>query len=355
MSLLDDPKSIEECDKSGMIDLLRSFPDQCRDARSIGIAFKVPAYLKTGFRNIVCSGLGGSVIGPEMLKSYLWQESRIPIFVNRNYLLPGFVDRHTLVIISSYSGNTEETISAYKDAGKRKARIVLVTSGGILKKAALKEGVNVITIPSGIQPRCAVGYSFFTILALLCKVGIVRDRAHDIEETISVLRLIEKNRIGPDVPEKMNIAKQIASDLYDRFPVIYASQDRLDCIAARWRGQLAENAKSLSSAGSLPEMNHNEIAGWQNPENLLKNFTAVMLKDAGDHARILKRIDVTSAILRKEGFRVIEVSSVGRSSLARMFSLLYTGDFVSFYLAILNRNDPTPVDRIAFIKKNISR
>ena len=354
MILLDDPRSIKKYDRSDMLDVIGSFPGQCREAEKIGSAFSIPRGYRIPYRNIVCTGLGGSAIGSDILRSYLFPELKIPIFVNRNYLLPAFVDEHTLVIASSYSGETEETLSAYRDAKKRRAKVAAVTSGGRLRSMADRDGVPVIKIPEGIPPRCATGYMFFSALAILTKAEILKARPGETGETIKVLESMERSKLGFRVTGKKNIAKAIAKAIYGKYPVIYASQDYMDCAVTRWRGELAENSKTLSSGNLFPELNHNEIVGFENPGNLLKRAVVIMLEDSHDHPRISRRMKITKGLLNEEGIEVIEVPSSGNSRLARIFSLVYTGDFVSFYLAMLNRTDPTPVARIAYLKKELA-
>ncbi|MFH0763996.1 MAG: bifunctional phosphoglucose/phosphomannose isomerase [Candidatus Omnitrophota bacterium] len=355
MTNLDDLKEIKKYDRSDMLGTIESFPAQCRSAKKIGYGFDIPASFKIRYKNIVSTGLGGSAIGSDIARSYIADDSKTPVFVNRNYRLPGFVDGETLVIASSYSGNTEETISAYKDAKAKGAKIIAITSGGELRKLASDDGYPVLIIPGGLQPRCALGYSFFPLLAVLSKIGVVKDRAEDIDEAIENLNSLKVKSLGANVPEKKNIAKRTARLLYNKFPVVYAGQDHIDCVVTRWRGSLSENAKVLSSGHVIPEMNHNEIVGWEHPEKLLKDFIAVILRDSADFPRIAKRMDITKKILAKAGIKAIEVNSFGGSLLARIFSLIYIGDFVSFYLAILNKRDPTPVERIAYLKKELAK
>jgi glucose/mannose-6-phosphate isomerase len=352
---LDDPNQLERYDSLGMLGTIEAFPEQCAHAVEIGREFDPPSHYRFPYSNIVCAGIGGSAIAFDVLRCYLAQELRMPFFVNRNYILPSYVDRRTLVIITSYSGNTEEMISAYRDARKKKARILVVTSGGILRKLADKDRVSVIQVPAGMQPRCATGYLFFPVLIFLAKVGAVRSKAADISDTIKALDGIRRCEAGRRVPAKNNIAKNIAKLLNRRFPVIYASQDYLECAAARWRGELAENAKTLSSVNCLPEMNHNEIAGWKNPKKVLRDFVVVALNDELDHPRIIKRMGITEKILVKEGVQVVRVPSFGSSKLARIFSLLYIADFVSFYLAVLIGVDPSPIDHITYLKKALKK
>lgn len=354
-SILDDLKTIKKYDQSDMLGTIESFSTQCRAAKKIGDGFDLPASFKIQYKNIVTTGLGGSAIGSDIARSYIADDSKTPIFVNRNYRLPGFVDKDTLVVASSYSGNTEETISAYKDAKSKGAKIIAITSGGELNKLAADDGYPVLAIPGGLQPRCALGYSFFPLLTVLSKIGLVKDQAEDIDETIEVLDSLKAKSLGASVPEKKNIAKNIARSLYDKFPVIYSGQDHIDCVMTRWRGELNENSKVLSSGHVLPEMNHNEIVGWEDPAKLLKDFIVVILRDSADFPRVAKRIDITKKILGKAGIKVIEVNSFGSPLLARIFSLIYIGDFVSFYLAILNKRDPTPVERIVYLKKELAK
>ena len=355
MKILDDGKVIKKYDKSDILGLIESFPEQCRAAKEIGEKFDVPSSLKSRYRNIVCTGLGGSAIGADILRSYVADEADTPISVNRNYTLPGFIDGESLVVVSSYSGNTEETLSSYEDAKDKRARILAITSGGELKAKADKDGYPVILIPKALPPRCALGYSFLPLVVVLSKLGVVKDKSNDIDEMIRVLEKLKDGRLGHKVTGAKNTAKEIAGSLYLKYPVIYGGQDRIDCVVTRWRGQLAENSKTLASSHLFPEMNHNEIVGWENPKKLLKSFVVVMLRDRDDHPRTAKRMDITKKIIKDEGVEVIEVNSIGDGTLARIFSLIYTGDFVSFYLAILNKRDPTPVERVTYLKRELAK
>jgi len=352
---LDDSKVIKIYDKSGMLEVIETFPRQCSDAAGIGGSFGLVSSFIRDYKNIVCTGLGGSAIGSDIARSYIADRSKTPLFVNRNYALPGFVNSDSLVIASSYSGNTEETLSAYADAKKKNAKIIVISSGGELTRIASEDGFPVLKIPAGLQPRCALGYSFFPLIIILSKIKAIEDESGNIDDAITVLESLRDKSIGFKIPEDKNIAKKIAKSLYGRFPVIYAGQDHIDCVVTRWRGEISENSKTLSSGHVLPEMNHNEIVGWENPAKLLKDFTVVILRDSDDNPRVAKRMDITKKILAKADIKVTEVNSLGSSLLARMLSLIYTGDFVSFYLAILNKCDPTPVERITYLKKELAK
>lgn len=354
MGNTDSLKEIARYDISNMRALIESFPSQCAEARRIGEIFALPERYKRAYRAIVCTGLGGSAIGADLVRSYIADEAAVPLVVNRNYTLPRFVDSSSLVIAASYSGNTEETLAAYRDARAKGAAIISVTSGGELRSLAERDGFPFLTIPAGFPPRCALGYSFFPLLILLTQLGVIKDQAKEIDATIALLKKVYAGELGCAVPERKNIAKKIAGELYRKYPVIYGGQDHIDAVVTRWRGQLAENAKTLSSTHLFPEMNHNEIMGWEYPAKLLKDFVAVILKDAADHPRVAKRMAVTATILKRARVKVITVPSKKGPLLARTFSLIGIGDFVSFYLAILNKRDPTPVERITYLKKELA-
>lgn len=346
MTIPKDLKAARKYDRSNMLGLVESFPEQCALAKKIGDEFLLPASFKFRYKNIVATGLGGSGIGADIARSYIIDELSVPFIVNRDYLLPAFVNEESLVVVISYSGNTEETLSAYKDAKAKRSKVVVITSGGQLKKIADRDGFPVLSIPSGIPPRAAVGYSSLTLIILLSKAGLVEDKSRYIDEMIEVLGSLK---------DKNNMAKDIARFIYRRYPVIYGSQRHTDAVVTRWRGQIAENSKTLSSSQLFPELTHNEIVGWDNPKRVLKNTVVIMLKDRDDHPAVSKRMEITKKILKGLKVKVIEVSSEGRGLLARIFSLVYIGDLVSYYLALFNRCDPTPVERIAYFKKELAK
>lgn len=351
---LDAAKIIKKYDRSDMLGLMEALPSQCADAKAIGAGFRPPRQFRPSCANVVCTGLGGSAIGADLVRSYVADEIGVPLLVNRNYTLPDFAGNQTLVIASSYSGNTEETISSYQDARRRKTEVIVITSGGKLKTMAEDDNNPVLAIPQGLPPRAALGYSSISLLMVLSKIGLVGDKSHAIDEAIEVMKDLRDEEIGPAVPKTRNPAKQIAAELAGRFPVIYGGHDHTDAVVTRWKGQLSENAKTLSSGHVFPELTHNEIVGWRNPKEILRNFIAVILRDSGDHPRNSRRMDITKKILQREKVKVIEVFSSGTGLLARIFSLVYIGDFVSFYLTMLNREDPTPVKRITYLKEELA-
>lgn len=299
------------------------------------------------------TGLGGSAIGADLVRSYLYFESKIPILVSRDYEIPAFVDSSTLVFAASYSGNTEETLCAYKEASKRGATIIAVSSGGKLKELAKGDNITFIGLPQGIPPRCAFGYQSIIPLVILGRLGLIKGQGAYINRAIRVLEELKDNSLSPKAAQKDNIAKAIAAKLHNKFTVIYSPSVHFDFCSIRMRAQIAENSKALASSHVFPEMNHNEIVGWVSPKKLFKDFAVVMLRDKGAHPRVSLRMDITHDILKKEGIKVIEIWSRGDELLSRIFSLVYTGDFISYYLAILYGIDPTPVDRVTYLKEQL--
>lgn len=346
-------KTIKELDKSDMLGLLLDFPLQCKVAIDIAGHTRI-LFERKDFTKIVFAGLGGSAVGCDLVRSYLYFESKIPIMVLREYDLPAYVDSSTLVFVSSYSGNTEETLSAYGCAKEKGSCLIAISSGGTLKEYALKDNVTFVEIPKGLPPRCALGYLSIILLCILAKLGLINDVSPYVTSVVRVLEEL-RNMLNPNVGQKDNIAKYIAYKLVNKFTVIYAASIHFDVCATRFRSQLNENSKALASSHLFPEMNHNEIVGWQNPKKLFKNFVVVVLRDKDTHPRVAKRMDITRDMLKKEDVKLIEIWARGEDLLSRIFSLIYISDFISYYLAILYGINPTPVDRVTYLKKQLKR
>ncbi len=354
MNALDDLDSIKKIDKSNMLDLILKFPEQCTHAFELGKKFSVPSGDYNGFNHIVFSGLGGSAIGADLIRSYLIDELKIPVYVSRDYTIPAFAGKDTLFFACSYSGDTEETLASYEEAKRRGAKMVAISSGGKLETAAKSDGIPFVSIPKGYPPRTALGYAFFPWLVVLAKFGLISDKTDDIKEAISVMGDLRHRILGPDIKGKVNIAKNLANDLNGKYVIIYSAGKHLDAVITRWRGQIEENSKTLASTHVFPEMNHNETVGWENPKRLLKDFVVLILRDKSEHPRVARRIEITKSIIEKKS-PVIEIRSNGNGLLSRMFYLIYTGDFTSYYLAILNDIDPTPVEMVTYLKKELSK
>ena len=317
-------------DSQNMLQTIKNFPAQCKEALSLPRGLSVPGEIK----NIIVLGMGGSAIGGDLLRICM-HDSPVPVYVNRDYKVPDFVNDKTLVFAVSYSGNTEETLAAYRDAYTKKAKIIAITSGGELGD----EFDQVIKIPSGLQPRAALGYLFFPMLGILHNMNLVRVKNQDLNEMFELLKKADKF-----TDDGMALSKK----LKDKVPIIYASE-MFGPVAFRWKTQINENSKQPAFYNVFSEMNHNEIAGYQGMD---KKFTVIMIRDKYDHERIKKRMDICRNIM-SDKVEVTEVNTQGSSLLARMFSTIYLGDFVSYHLAIWNRVDPGPVNIIEGMKKKL--
>jgi len=354
MHLLDDISEVKKIDQNGMYDLIYEFPYQFEDALNITERAKLPNWGTNQIKNIVVAGLGGSAIGGDLVRSYLAEKLNIPFFICRNYTLPNFVDESTLVFISSYSGNTEETLSAYDDAQKRRAKILTLSSGGKVKEKSLQNKITWVNIPKGFQPRAALGYSFVPILVMLERLGFVHGEKDQIRKTKEFLSS-NRSKCGMELPVEENPAKRIALELHKKLPIIYASTDHFDAVSTRWKGQICENAKMLAFNNVFPEFNHNELVGWKILSEYRDDLIVVILKDRDDHPRIKTRMEIVKGIIEKENVKAVVVESCGETLLSRIFSLIQLGDFASFYLSILNGEDPTPVKVIDFLKDELAK
>lgn len=348
---LDTVAELSQADPGGMLAVLWNLPEQCQEAWRIGMEAGFERREK--IEQVVVTGLGGSAIGGDLLRVYALEEASVPVLVNRDYRLPAFVGPQTLVFAVSYSGNTEETLSAYQDARARGAFIIAITTGGALAEKAKQDGVPLVLIPGGISPRAATGYLFLPTVALLQRMGILSDSTAGVEETVAVLKDM-RQQLGPQSPESSNPAKQLARRFFNRLPVIYGSSGTTETVAMRWKGQINENSKAAAYFNVFPELNHNEIVGTERPLNLLREMELVFLCDPDDHPRVKARLKITRDLISERVGGITEVYARGESRLARSYSLIYLGDYTSVYLALLYGIDPTPVRLIDALKKRLA-
>jgi glucose/mannose-6-phosphate isomerase len=347
-----DNLEVLQVDRSAMLDLLLDLAAQVQVGERLGQSADLP--LATDVRAVVVTGLGGSGISGDLLRSYLHAECRVPILVNRHYGLPGFVGPETLVCAVSYSGNTEETLSAIDEARARGASIMAVTSGGQLAEVAHAWRIPCVCVTDSLlPPRTTIGYVFTPMLVMLARLGLTADQREFIAETIEVLRELGA-QYRPGIETFRNLPKALARDLHGRFPLIYGVQDFSDVVAYRWRTQFNENSKVLASHQAFPELNHNEVVGWQGLLPSALEPWVVLLRDRQELGRIAQQIDITKAFLQERAAGITEVWSQGQSRLARLFSLLYAGDFTSYYLALLRGVDPKPVEAIDHLKSQLA-
>lgn len=334
-----------------MFDVLSKFGYQLEEAFGIGFEIKPPAVLKD-VNKIIITGLGGSAVGGDLLRSYLQYEIKLPMQINRNYTLPAYADSSTLVIVSSYSGGTEETISAYNDAKSKGCKIICISSGGEITNMAELDGYYVIKIPKGYQPRCALAFSFIPLLMLMVKLEFIKERDTEVKNLITYIK--EKSLQYVTIDAEQNTAINLARHIEGKIPIVYSSADVLDVVNYRWRGQISENSESLAFGNFLPEMNHNEIVGWKKNPEFLRKFVVIYLCDREDNPRIQKRIAITREIIKQYIDAELVIDSEGNTKLERIFDLIYLGDWVSYYLAVLYKADPSEIENINHLKKKLT-
>ena len=349
---LDDPTRFSELDPHGMLGRINELPQQCQAAWTLAQRLELPPAYEA-VRHAVILGMGGSAIGGALLQGLVAEECAVPFTIVRDYTLPAFVrGPDYLVIGCSYSGNTEETLSAFGEALERGTCPVVVTTGGKLAALAQEKGIPLVRFDYRAMPRAALGYSFTLPLGICCRLGLLRDYSADLAETVQMMEEWQVE-IGPDVPTTGNAAKHLAGQIAGRLPVVYGA-GFLVTVANRWKTQFNENSKHWAFFEPLPELNHNAVVGFGIPRTVREQTIVLMLRSSLDHPRVQARWQVTRELLLREGVVAETLQGRGESRLAQMLSLIHFSDYVSFYLAMLNGVDPTPVESIAFLKQRLA-
>ncbi len=345
---LDDAAALAKLDPGGMLSCLRGLPDQCRDAWKTARDLELPNSYQEIDR-VAVLGMGGSAIAGDVWRALLERECAVPVFNVRAYDLPPYVDERTLVIASSFSGDTEEVLSAFGQALDMPAPKIVITTGGQLLAAARANSVPSFTFDYDGEPRAAFGWSLMPLLAIAVSLRLMQSVAADVDEAADVLdALVEE--IAEDVPTKSNPAKRMARDLQGRMPVVYGAGPLIE-VARRWKAQVNESGKSWASFDELPEIHHNAIIGYSFPREIADRTAVVFLESAGlVHERVQLRYSFTKELLARAGVAVHSVETRGVSALAQMLSLVLFGDYVSAYLAFLYGEDPTPTAVIDELK-----
>lgn len=351
-AMLDDSEAIRRKDPGGMLETLEGLPGQCLEALQMGQEVVLPEVGRP--RLVVLAGLGGSAIGGDLVRVLVSRQAGVPVLVVRDYNLPACVDQDALVFLTSYSGNTEETLEAYRQAGDKGAARIVLTTGGRLAELAERDGVLSVRVPGGLPPRSAIGYLSLPALLILARLGLTVFDPEAGAELLEVMGRV-RDELGAGVPVAANRAKSLALKLYGKVPVIYGSCGTTEAAAIRWKGQINENSKSLAFWNLFPELNHNEVVGSEAPPELLRQMAVLILEDPGDHPRIKARIEITAELLGKRVASITRLQGEGDSLLARIFSLIYLGDFTSVYLALLYNIDPRPVRVIDHLKQELAR
>ena len=348
---LDDLLIYQQLDTSGILDCLREFPEQCGLAWEKVLKFDLPREY-TRIDKVLILGMGGSAIGGAMVRRLALSESKVPVWIHRDYGLPLFVDDGTLVIASSYSGNTEETLHAFIESLKTPAKKLVLTTGGKLKHLADGEGIPVLVIDYQASPRAAFPHSFISLVGIFQKLGLLRDKSADLREALQILGKLTRD-FTETTPLGSNPAKQLATKLWGHVTVVYGA-GILSEVAQRWKSQINENSKAWAFFEVFPELNHNAVAGYEFPSQAREEILVLFLRSSLLHPRNLLRYEATAKLLAKAGVIYELVEAAGKTTLAQMMSLVLLGDYLSFYLAILNRTDPTPVDAIDFVKRYLA-
>jgi glucose/mannose-6-phosphate isomerase len=337
-------ETIAAIDKSRELDDILGMPDQLRDALWRVESARLESYDTPG--GLVVAGMGGSAIGGALARTVLGDRASRPIVLARGYALPAWTTPDTTVLCSSYSGNTEETLAVFEAAGALGARRVVATTGGKLAESARADGVPVIPIPGGFQPRAAVSYSLVVALEVAASCGAGEHLHSEIDVAAARAELLVAEW-GPDGADDA-LPKTLARKLHGTIPQI-AGAGLTAPIAYRWKSQINENAKTPAFWHELPELDHNEIVGWEGASELGR-FSAVFLDDSDLHPRVRQRLELTRGLIAGNAAGTYRIESVGETPTERLVSLVLLGDLVSLYLAILRGVDPTPVPAIENLK-----
>ncbi len=347
-----DATSVARCDPGGMWRHVAAWPAQWAEQRATLAAHPWPELDPRAFDQLAVGGLGGSAIAGDVAYGVAQDEFPLPWRVVRDYRWPGSVGPRTLCLLSSYSGDTEETLALYREARERGATTLALASGGRLAAWARRDGVPLVPLPPGLPPRAALGYSLASVLALLRALGWRGAEEAALDETAALLEEGTR-RFGPDAPEESNPAKQWARELAHRVVVVVAPARPLAGVGLRWKGQINENAKQLAYAADLPEMNHNEIVAWNREAVGRLPAAVVVLRDRDEHPRVGRRAELVRELLEAEGVPYREVASRGEGRLCRLVSLVQFGDWVSLYLAVAAGADPMRLEKIDRLKERM--
>jgi glucose/mannose-6-phosphate isomerase len=351
--MLNELEEIKNVDKNNMIGIYLELPEHIEDAIKIAEDSEIDSSIldSPDLANIIITGMGGSAIGGDVLNSWFFDKLSIPLIINRDYSIPSFAGKNTLLIGVSYSGNTQETLDAIAEGLDRNCKIVCITSGGKLENFCIEYNLSMIKIPKGLPPRSATGYLLVPLAVILERLKLV-DATSEIRESVPALKEL-KEEIKPEIPMDENYAKDIALEIKDTFPMIYA-YGFLEPIARRWKTQFNENSKIISGFGGFPENSHNDIVGWAEDEDYVKQqFSIIYLRSKDEPPKVSAQIEYTKKV--QEGYvnGIFELKAPEGSRLYQMLYLMYLGDFVSLYLAVLRGVDPMPIEAIDEMKEAI--
>ena len=351
---LDDLNELARLDSEDVLGAVERFADQCREGWEIGRA-TTGLPLAEGIDSIVVLGMGGSGVSGDVIKTIVEPRLPIPFRVIKSYgPLPEWIGRNTMVFAVSYSGSTEETVAALEEAHTRGSRAVAISSGGPLADMAREYGLAHVRIPTGLQPRASLGYLTLPILAVLVQTGLVPDMRQDMEEAIEVLGEMA-SRCHRKRPTDENPAKQLAAKIQGRVPVVYGGTGVGATAAYRFKCDLNEYGKTPAFWHELPELDHNEIVGWNQLSDLTRSsFALVFLRDRAEHDRIGLRFDITRSLIERNVAEITEVWAEGDGVVARLLSLIFITQLAAIYVGLGYGVDPGPVEVIQRLKSELS-
>mgnify|MGYP002857873631 CR=1 FL=1 len=351
LSVLDDVITYSNYDPTALGRRLWSFPEQCDRAWKQVLNFKLPSDYREVDR-VMLLGMGGSGIGGDLLADLASLEDSLPIEVYKDYDVPSHVSKHTLIIAASYSGNTTETISGFRRAVNRDSKIVAITSGGLLAKEAETARVPLFYVDYQGEARSALGYSFLVPLGILVNLGFLADKTVELEKAVVALSALIEGCVGQQIPAKNNRAKQLSAALHGKFPIIYGG-GYFQGVARRWKTQFNENSKVWAQCEVLPEAHHNSVVGYALPKVMKDLVSILLLRPEPLHPSVALRYEVTKELLENKEINFHSVDGEGDNPLSQMLTTILLGDYTSYYLALLQGVDPSPVPSIDFIKDRL--
>ena len=353
MNDLDNFTEFKKLDTQNMLGEIYGLPDQLKSAWELGQTMPMPD--AKNIKRIVIAGMGGSAIGADLVAAAVLGTCTAPIFVHRDYGLPAFAKgKETLVILSSHSGNTEETLDSFEKAVKNQCSVVVLSTGGEISERAKEKNVPVWTFNHQGQPRAAVGFSFGLLLALFARLKLIPDPSKDLQEAIDAMKKSQEH-LRADLPAVHNSAKRYAGQLMGRWVTIFGA-GALAPVARRFKTQINEIAKAGANFEFLPEADHNTLAGTIHPEEvLMPHMMELFLRAPSDHPRDRLRIDLTKQAFLLEGINTDFLDARGDSVLAHMWTLILFGDYMAYYLAIAYGVDPTPIKALDNFKAEMKK
>lgn len=349
--ILDNLEAIKELDKSNVLGSIQALAQQVADAWDQVQALDIKIDTDK-IQNVVVSGMGGSALGPDVIKRAFKSQLHVPFEVVNDYALPGYVNEHSLVVVSSYSGTTEETVASLEDALQKKAQILVISTGGTLKEMAQKHGLQGYSIdpvnnPSN-QPRMAIGYSVFGIVALLTKIGLLKITDSEVNGVVATIRR-STEQIDANIPQDRNQAKMLAFHILGRIPIFVAAE-HLEGAVHVVQNQFNENGKTFAQYRVVPELNHHLMEGLRFPQENDKNLFFVLFNSGLYHHRTQRRVEITQQVLERAGIdsQVLDIDE--STALEQVFEVITFGAFTNFYLAMLEGIDPAPIETVDFFK-----